>query len=70
MKLMRDWVNPDQNALYNPRIRCRECKAVDSMTVFYGKTYPCRFHENTKTKCSGERKMKCEFCGCKYSEDY
>ena len=49
-----------------PKLRCAKCKAIDSMTKPYGKSYPCSFHKN----CNGERKLKCKFCNNKYSEEF
>ena len=47
-----------------PRFRCGNCKALDSMTKPYGKTKPC-------TLCEKEhRALRCEFCNYKYSEEY
>jgi len=51
-----------------PRLRCGNCKALDSMTKPYGKTKPCTLCGNPK--CKGQRALRCEFCNYKYSEEY
>lgn len=52
------------------KLRCANCKAIDSMTKSYGKVYPCKFHENSDIECRGMTKMKCNLCDCKHSEEY
>ncbi len=49
--------------------RCSDCKAIDTMTIPYGKKMKCTFH--TKGECSDSMfRMKCNICGCKYSDRF
>ncbi len=50
-----------------PRLRCGNCKAIDSMNKPYGKMCKCYCEDKN---CKGAKKLKCEFCDYKYSEEY
>tara|TARA_R110000803_G_scaffold141979_1_gene208368 strand:- start:311 stop:511 length:201 start_codon:yes stop_codon:yes gene_type:complete len=51
-----------------PRFRCGECKAVNSMNKEYGKI--CKCLGCGDKNCKGSRKLRCEFCNYRYSEEY
>ena len=51
------------------KLRCGKCKAIDSMNKPYGKYYPCT-NCSKNAHCKGEKRLRCEFCNYKYSEEY